>query len=108
MAIEKRTAIEKIEIVFSEDDQGNRFPKIHARGKIELYEDGRKLADIKQFRYNPKNPDQDAGDQPDPSLNGEKIPLSVAAKNQLRAVQNALVDQATKDAFTALKAKKEL
>lgn len=103
MAITKEVVLDKIEIVFVEAEDGTRYPHTQARGKIEIREDGRKIADAGTFRFGAKGPDKDMGDQPDPSHNGEKIPLSDGIKNELRAAQNAHVTQKMVDDFKALK-----
>jgi hypothetical protein len=109
MTITKEAILDRIEIVFVEAEDGNRYPYTQARGKVEIREDGRKIADAGTFRFGAKAPDQDAGDQPDaPDPTGKgKVAVSQAVKDQLRAAQNAHVTQDMADRYKAAKAARE-
>jgi hypothetical protein len=107
----KTTVLDRIEIVFQEDEEtGDRFPMIQARGKVIVdLGDGTKI-DAGTFRFGAKAPDQDAGDQPDapdPTGKGQKVPVSQEVKDQLRAAQNAHVDQDLVDRFKTAQAARE-
>jgi hypothetical protein len=108
----KTTVLDRIEIVFQEDPEtGDRFPMIQARGKVIVdLGDGTKI-DTGTFRFGAKAPDQDAGDQPDvpdPTSRGQRVAISQAVKDQLRAAQNAHVTQDMIDRYKAAKAKQSI
>jgi hypothetical protein len=107
MAITKEVVLDRIEIVYRMEDDGNRYPHIQARGKVEVLEDGVSLGTLGSFRFNAKAPDQDAGDQPDAPMGKEKIPVPQDIKDTLRATQAAHVPPAVKAAYEKLKADKE-
>jgi hypothetical protein len=107
----KETVLDRIEIVFQEDrETGDRFPMIQARGKVIVdLGDGTKI-DAGTFRFSAKAPDQDAGDQPDapdPTSRGQKVAVSQAVKDQLRAAQSAHVTQELADRYTQYRQRNE-
>jgi hypothetical protein len=103
--ITKEVVLDKIEVVFKEESDDNRYPHIQARGKIELREDGVKIADVSTFRFSVKGPDQDAGDQPDAPMGKEKIAVPQGVKDQLRVVQQQFVTPEIVNKYKNLKNK---
>jgi hypothetical protein len=87
------------------EDDGNRYPHVQARGKVEVLEDGVSLGTLGSFRFNAKSPDQDAGDQPDAPMGKEKIAVPQGVKDQLRVVQQQFVTPEIVNKYKNLKNK---
>lgn len=105
--VTKNVILDRIEIVYRMEDDGNRYPHVQARGKVEVLEDGVSLGTLGSFRFNAKSPDQDAGDQPDAPMGKEKIPVPQEIKDILRATQAVHVTPAVKAAYEKTKTEKE-
>jgi hypothetical protein len=100
--ITKRVELQRVETVWVKQEDGKRYPFIQSKTEVVIEDDGVEVLRVPGQRLNAKGPDQDAGDQPDVSFQGSKIPLCDDVKAVLRNNQNLNTTEEQKTQYTAL------